>query len=251
METPVRIIRALIEDMPGKRRLPREPKEQAVYDEILDAARTVFAHEGRHNVTMAKFAAGFGSTTATMRRYICDLDYLLSQVLILHLRAISRALGCVPADAPDIPAARRAAYLGATRNGLGSLTEAHLLLVRERHCLPPDLLDTIEQVRSGIGAMLASNGRADDGERALHLLDHPGFSPEWIEELLACPIPPPPPRRPVTVIEEEPGPLYTEFVAPPEARAEIAALYRASAERAERAEQAKAARASQAILPVE
>ncbi len=77
MKTPSRVIRALIEDMPGGRP-PLEPRQQKMFDHILDVGRSTFARQGWHTVGMAAFAEGVGVSPATIRRYICDLENLLA-----------------------------------------------------------------------------------------------------------------------------------------------------------------------------
>ena len=105
-------------------------------------------------------------------------------------------------DAPDHDRRKRQAYAAFTRTGLGGLTEAHLLLVRDRHFLPDDLLPQIEDARDAIGDTLAgANGR-----EALLLLDEPTIPLPHIEPMLAALQPPAAPRQVNSVALPSPSP---------------------------------------------
>ncbi len=190
MHTPPRILRAEIEDIPGARLQlsARERERQAV---ILAAGRRVLVNHGRAGIRLADLAIALGMAPGTIRRYFPDLDYLLGEILRTHLLAISSAIGNTLREAmdatstgtlagPQRQAVARAAYLAATRTVLGGHTEAHLLLLRERHHLPPDLLTNIEATRTALGEVLAG----DHGAQALGLLDMPELSPAMIEGML-------------------------------------------------------------------
>ena len=194
MHTPPRILRAEIEDIPGARlRLSaRERERQAV---ILAAGRRVMVNHGHTGIRLADLAIALGMAPATIRRYFPDLDELLGEILRTHLLAISSAIGdalrAVPAatattGAAHRQAAARAAYLAATRTVLGGHTEAHLLLLRERHHLPPDLLAGIEGTRAALGEVLAGDHWAE----ALGLLDLADLSPAMIEGMMRVLVPP-------------------------------------------------------------
>lgn len=195
MHTPPRLLRAEIEDIPGARLQlsARERERQAV---ILAAGRRVLVNHGRAGIRLADLAIALGMAPGTIRRYFPDLDYLLGEILRTHLLAISSAIGnalrevmdaastgTTPATTlatPQRQAIARAAYLAATRTVLGGHTESHLLLMRERHHLPPDLLAGIEGTRDALGEILAG----DHGAQALGLLDMPELSPAMIEGML-------------------------------------------------------------------
>ncbi len=188
MHTAPRLLRAEIEDIPGARpRLSaRERERQAV---ILAAGRRVLVNHGSAGVRLSDLATALGMAPATIRRYYPDLDELLGDILRTHLLAISSAIGealrAAPTPASQArPAHRqataRAAYLAATRTVLGGHTEAHLLLLRERHNLPADLLAGIEGTRDALGEVLAG----DLGAEALGLLDMANLSPAMIEGML-------------------------------------------------------------------
>jgi hypothetical protein len=73
---------------------------------------------------------------------------------------------------------------------MGGLTEAHLLLVRDRHTLPPDERDGIELIRYGIGELL-TDGNVED---AFLFLDAPSLAAARIESYIGERAPAPPPE---------------------------------------------------------
>jgi AcrR family transcriptional regulator len=154
---------------------------------ILDVAKYLIADEGLENVTFSRLAKALRMATSTLAFHFVDLPALLGQIIRLHLRALSAELGRVNADDPDRHRKRRAAYLAYTRTPLGGLTEAHLLLVSDRHTLPPDERDGIELTRYGIGELLTD----DMVEEAFALLDLPYIDAARIEARLATPLPAP------------------------------------------------------------
>lgn len=151
---------------------------------ILDVARYLIADEGLENITFTRLARALRMSPATLAFHFVDLPALLGHIIRQHLRALSAELGHVRADDPDRYHKRRAAYLAYTRTPLGGLTEAHLLLVRDRHTLPPDERDGIEDIRRGIGELLTD----DLVEEAFALLDLPYLDPARVEARLANPI---------------------------------------------------------------
>jgi AcrR family transcriptional regulator len=132
-------------------------------------------------MTLPTLAAAIRVSPGSFRRQFADIDSLLADLVFRHLTAISRATGAIPRDTPNRRAAQRAAYLAYTRF-LGGPTEAHILLIRERHNLPEDLQANIELVRRSIGEILAG----DHGDAALTLLDAPGLKGFQIEAGLAA-----------------------------------------------------------------
>ncbi len=149
---------------------------------IVGTATTLMATYGRHNVTMGTFAIALHMAPATIRRHFADLDTLLAEILVRHLKELCAAIGAVAWDTPNLHAARRAIYLRATRTGCNAHVARHTLLLRDRHLLPPDLLEPIEQFRLQIGQMLAG----PDAEIALTLLDEPNLHAPQIEAMLAA-----------------------------------------------------------------
>jgi AcrR family transcriptional regulator len=179
MQTPDRILRADAEN------LERDPpelshREQEQYARILTVAEGLMARHGIHTMTASSLAQALRMGTRTLRRHFSDLDALLATLIRGHLRKLAHAIGQVPRDAPNRPEKQRAAYLAHTRTGAGALTDAHLLLVRDRHLLPADLLTYIEQARRNLGETLAP-GHA---ENALALLDMPALDAPCIEAAL-------------------------------------------------------------------
>ena len=85
-----------------------------------------------------------------------------------------------PNDDPNRDAKRRRAYLAATRTQSGALTDAHLLLLRDRHFLPQDELTHIEAYRHQIGILLAG----DRAKFVLPILDNPHATPADIDARL-------------------------------------------------------------------
>src|SRR5271163_3368876 len=143
MRTPDRILRA---DAQNLERDPPDltPREQEQLTRILTLAEGILARRGIHTMTATGLAHALSIGPGTLRRHFSDLDVLLATLIRGHLRKIAHALREVPQDAPDRPQKLRAAYLAYTRATQGGFTEAHLLLVRDRHLLPEDLLAPIE-----------------------------------------------------------------------------------------------------------
>ncbi len=190
MQTPVRILRRDIEDIPGARPI-FSPRELARRDLILAAASRVLARHGRTAITIASLAGALCLPAGAIRRHFADMDSLLASILLRHVDVIAQAIGAqaiggIGGAGPECFARRRAAYLAMTRSSLGGLTEAHLLLVRDRQTLPPDLLDEVERRRTGLGERLAGT----DAVIALNLLDMAELSPHQIEACLASIAPP-------------------------------------------------------------
>jgi AcrR family transcriptional regulator len=181
MTIPARILRAAIRDIPGAK--PHfTPREQARFDTAIAAGQRVLARHGRIRVTLQSLASALMLSPATLRRWFCDIDHLLAEILLRHLRAIADALAAIPQDLPDRAAALRAAYLAASRTGEGALTDAHLLLVRDRHHLPSDEIDEIADLRDRIGRQIAGAR----GGIALGLLDMPELSGDSIATMLTA-----------------------------------------------------------------
>jgi AcrR family transcriptional regulator len=179
MTIPARILRATIRDIPGAQR-NLSPREQARFGVAIAAGRRVLAQHGRIRVTLQSLASALMLSPATLRRWFCDIDHLLAEILLRHLRAISDSLEAIPAGVPDRASACRAAYLAATRTRDGALTDAHLLLVRDRHHLPPDEVGAVADLRARIGHLIAGA----NGAIILGLLDLPELSGSQIGAML-------------------------------------------------------------------
>ena len=180
MRTPNRILRADAEQL---ERDPPDltPRELEQYTRILTLAEGIMARRGIHTMTLSGLAVALQMGHATLRRHFPDLDVLLATLIRLHLRKLARAIGQVPQEAPDRAQKMRAAYLACTRSDQGGFTNAHLLLIRDRHLLPDDLLTNIEAARNKLGETLAP-GYA---EEALGLLDMRALDAPRIEAALA------------------------------------------------------------------
>ena len=191
MRTPDRILRADAEN------LERDPPEltqrgQEQYTRILTLAEGIMARRGIHTMTVTGLAHALCIGAGTLRRHFPDLDVLLATLIRRHLRKIAGALAKIPQGAPDRPQKLRAAYLACTRTPMSGFTDAHLLLVRDRHLLPEDLLTNIEAIRRKLGDILAP-GHA---EEALGLLDMPSLDAARIEAALAAITATAEPRKP-------------------------------------------------------
>jgi AcrR family transcriptional regulator len=211
MPTPARLLRAFADELPGMR--PRfSARELAQQDRILAAAQSLFARFGRTNITMGNFALALRMSPATIRRYFCDLDCILAELLLRHLNAIAKAIGEIPHDAPGRRTAARRAYAEATRTPFGAPTEAHLLLVRDRHVLPPDLLETVEKLRDGLGDIVGG----PDAITALTLLDISHLPVAQIEAMLAPLEPAAPAEPPARLVLMPPRPPPPSIARPDE-----------------------------------
>ena len=181
MQTPIRILRAHVDELPNARPV-LSARELDHEDRILASARALMVRFGRASLTLHALALAMRLAPAAIRRLFPDLDSILAEIITRHLRAILRTFGDIPFDHPNRQAALRAAYVAATRNAYSGTIEAHTLLIRDRHALPPDLLAPIENHRDIIGSMLAN----EHIETTLSLLDNPFLQPSQIEAMLAA-----------------------------------------------------------------
>ncbi len=203
---PARLLRAHADDLPGTRhRLTDKEREQE--KRIIAAGVSLFARFGRAGVTMGNFALSLRMSPATVRRHFADLDTLLAEILYRHLAALAAAIGEPVRQGDPTRAARRRAYLAASRTPYSAPTERHLLLLRERHGLPRDLLQPIEDLRLQLGDMLAG----DHAEAALSLLDTPSLQSPQIEAMLGT-------LAPMPEIVAVPDPIPLPAAASPPAR---------------------------------
>jgi AcrR family transcriptional regulator len=201
MPTPARILRDFADDLPNVR--PKwSTRELEREDRILSTAKSLLARYGRANVTFTTLAFALRLAPATIRRHFADLDSILFELITRHLMAISRAMGDVPFPQSNRQAALRAAYVACTRTAFSAPIESHTLLLRDRHALPPDLLEHVEKLRTLLGQTL---GNAHD-ETVLALLDNPFIQIDQIETMFAALVKPKaPPQKIRTIKYQKPG----------------------------------------------
>jgi hypothetical protein len=176
MNIPARLVRAVVQDIPGLRPEPT-PAAQRTRDLILKAAVNTFAALGRRNLTMIALAEGIWMSRARIREHFLDLDCLLAEILTAHLQGLARALKA----APNTPTHRRAAYYAYTRGPSGGLAKEHALFVTERQYLPNDLLPAIEDAHRRLGPMLCP----ENPDAVLKALDDPTYRLATIERARA------------------------------------------------------------------
>jgi len=183
MKTPLRILRAIAQDLPGVCPEPT-PRDQARRQSILTAATAMMAERGPHTVTLTDIAAAVGIPRGTIRYIFPDLDNLLATIIRDHLRQISSVIGDARraiAAGSTVQATSRAAYITATRTGLGGFLPAHVLTVSYRHLLPPDELEGVDQCRNAVAYLVGG----PDPLATLDLLDNFRFTLNQVEAMLA------------------------------------------------------------------
>ena len=181
MKPSHRALRDRIDAIPGNH--PHfTAREQDRQEQIVTAGRTLLAEFGANSFTLPAFALALRMSPASIRRHFIDLDSLLVHILNRHLLTLSTVMGTLPRGANDKHAARRAAYLAHTRTPLGGLTEAHLLLVRDRHLLPQVDRDRIETIRANLATLLAR----DHADSVIEWLDTPTMDLADIDAILAA-----------------------------------------------------------------
>jgi AcrR family transcriptional regulator len=178
METPHRLLRAVAEDADPKLR-DLSTRDLDRRDRIFEVAQTLFSRFGRHGVTFRGLAAANHMSPVTLRRFFLDIDALLGELFVRHMRMIATFIGRVSADDPDRHRLYRAAYIAATRTGFGAPTQAHMLFTMYRPTLPDDIAYDLNQARLALGDMIS--GSADRADELLELLDTPTIDPEEIE----------------------------------------------------------------------
>ncbi len=209
MKPSHRALRDRIDAIPGNHP-SLTAREQDRQEQIVTAGRTLFAEFGASSFTLSAFALALRMSPAIIRRHFIDLDSLLVHILNRHLLTLSTVMGTLPRSANDRHAARRRAYLAHTRTPLGGLTEAHLILVRDRHLLPQTDRDRIETIRANLANLMA----ADHAGTVMELLDMPTMDLADIDAVLAARAahfaPAPAPAQPL------PGATRPRFKLPPQ-----------------------------------
>jgi AcrR family transcriptional regulator len=179
MQTSLRTARTILQNA-GRPAPDLTTRQRDTRERVLTYAQTLMAACGALTLKFSTLAAAVHVAPSTLRHYFADLDDLLTVLVVRHLDTLLAALSETPNDDPNRDQNRRSAYLAATRTASGALTEAHLLLVRDRHFLPQDELTHIEAYRHQIGTLLAG----DRAQLVLHTLDNPHATPDDIEALL-------------------------------------------------------------------
>ena len=120
MKTPLRILRAIAQDLPGV--CPElTPRDQGRRRAILTAATAMMAERGPHTVSLTDIATAVGIPRGTIQYLFPDLDNLLATIIKDHLLEIAAAIAEARRESPagaDIQAVGRAAYVTATRAGI-------------------------------------------------------------------------------------------------------------------------------------
>jgi AcrR family transcriptional regulator len=100
MFIPARILRATARSLdPNPRYLTTRERERE--ERVLSLGKGLLAIYGRNAIKFGEMAAGLEISPTTLRRHFTDLDALLGEILRLHLRGLSSAIGEVDADDPD------------------------------------------------------------------------------------------------------------------------------------------------------
>ncbi len=180
--TPDRILRAKAQSRDPSHFALTERQRQR-HERVVAISQYLIAEEGRHNITFRGLARALRMTTATLRFHFVDIEALLAEIIRRHLRLLAAALGTYEPTDPERHQKRRAAYLAYTRTPLGGLTEAHLILVRDRHTLPDDERTSIDMMRQGLAELLGG----ECPEETLLLLDAPFLDEAAIEARLGAP----------------------------------------------------------------
>jgi AcrR family transcriptional regulator len=167
---------------------PRQQRRQA---NILTVATEMIARFGLSHCSMRLIAHALRIGTATLRWHFSDLDCILAEILRAHLAGLTQAIADVPQTAPDAQQRKRAAFRHYTRGANATFTHEHLLLVRDRSQLPPDLAEPIEAAYQEIGICLAGT-LAGHSADALAMLDTLRLTAPEIETRLALLANPPP-----------------------------------------------------------
>ena len=221
MHPPTRTLQEEAANIPGNT-LHLSTREHERRDRILLTATRLIAIHGRAAITLPALAHAMHLTPRAVQKLFPCLDTILVEILHRHLQSIANTLAEIPHDAPRVQTLRRAAYIAATRTPFGGApTDAHLLLTRDRHALPPDLAASLDSHRLSIALILTPP--AQDPETTLTLLDAPHLQPAQIEAILQALAPTPAklPRLPLPKPNHTPPYTHPKpaRAVPPHARA--------------------------------
>jgi AcrR family transcriptional regulator len=195
MITPPRILRDQADRL-FSRKFHFSARQKDRETRILLAAEHFFAKHGFASVTFSNLALALAISPAALRQHFVDLDQLLGAILQNHLFSLTKTLVQITGTGDSLYAARRKAWFDATR-AMGALTDAHKLLIRERHNLPEDLREEIGNAYDALGEWLAP----DDAPQVLALLDAEIADLPVIEAWLTAPLTKPAPKA------TRPGPV--------------------------------------------
>jgi AcrR family transcriptional regulator len=198
---PHRILRAEADDLYDRTQDWR-PKTLKRHEYIRNIGLTLLARHGRARVTFKGLAAAVALSQQTLAMHFIDLDAFIEDILLNHLYTLAEAVTPIQGKTPAAYAARRQAWLAATRMEDGDFTPAHTILLRDRHLLPEDLFDEIDGAYQGIGEHLAPENTHAETD-VLARIDRPTTTQANVESLfpatpakLAAPAPKPAPTRP-------------------------------------------------------
>ena len=208
---PDRILRAEADELYDRTQDWR-PKTHKRHEYIRNIGLTLLARHGSARVTFKSLARAVALSPQTLSMHFIDLDAFIEDLLLNHLYTLAEAVTPIQGKTPADYAARRQAWLAATRTEDGEFTPAHTILLRDRHLLPEDLVEEIDGAYQGIGAHLAP-----EDTDALSLIDRRTTTKANVEALfpatpakLPAPTAKPAPAR----LAPPPAPPAQTFAAP-------------------------------------
>jgi AcrR family transcriptional regulator len=176
-----RVLRAYLANIPAWQHDPT-PKQLEREAWIIAVAQIILVKAGWSALTMKNLATALRMSPTTVRWHFVDTESILATILDRHLNAVAAAMAAIPPDTPNRQAACRGAYLKATRTPSGAHTEPHMLLLRDRCFLPPDLAEPIDKRRTELGTLMAG----PHAQSAFILFDSPALTPGQMEAMLAA-----------------------------------------------------------------
>jgi AcrR family transcriptional regulator len=156
MQPSIRALRRHL-DHAGHPPLPLTKRQAETRARILTLAQCLMAEFGAKTIRFTALAHALRISPATLRFHFADHDALLAALLTDHLESLAETLAETPATGKNPYAERRAAYRAATRAPSGTLTEAHILLRRDRRALHPEERADIDTSRRRIATLLAGD----------------------------------------------------------------------------------------------
>lgn len=216
MRIPTRILRAVVDDLPNGRPI-FSARELEQKERILTFGTALMIRFGRAGLAFNEFAIAIRLSPAAIRRHFVDIDALLGEILLRHLRNIIDAVSKIPPGTANRAQKQRAAYLAETRAPFGGPTGLHELFLRERKTVPPDIAEPLETLRLILGELMAT---PDEAPILLTLLDTHELSIKHIERMFSAIAPPraragPTPHQSPNIAapRSRDGPIQKRFVA--------------------------------------